>query len=521
MFLLTVCLLSLVKPVFSINQPASQAKNTTWHEANRLFQRLLDEKYCRVARPRYNQSQPVRVFAHVRLSEIVSIDIKTQLIKLQICVAFKWRDDFLNWENEMDLVRYGRHVRMDPTQLWTPDVGFIDSIQNFELLKETSIFPIRVNWRGTVTWQVGALVSTTCVMDTTFFPYDTQLCRLSLGTWQMNNSLLHLRHTNFGKYFEKKYRYLTAKHVEQHTEWELMCATQTATNVRHRLVEGNSTELHFNFVFKRRPKYYEYTVLYPMSLIAFMAIFAFTLPNGSGEKVTFSVTILLSLVFNLSSIGDFFPSNGDYFPIVGSVFLLWIFLVAISIIQSTFILWIYSAPENPAPVPDILRNFFMHKAMKLSSLSSEKRVVKRIERLHRSSQVMSDRLMRHSSNLRHDHVIKATATTSDSKPLRMNHNNDERTWQINKSADIGLVLANQMEASMCDLVAFIRTGDVRGAIRLEWQIVGNIVDRIVFAIYTVTVIGIAYYLIYSSISHAYYANPETDERCRQDDAIYQ
>ena len=87
----------------------------------------------------------------------------------------------------------------------------------------------------------------------------------------------------------------------------------------------------------------------------------------------------------------------------------------------------------------------------------------------------------------------------------MNHNNDERTWQINKSADIGLVLANQMEASMCDLVAFIRTGDVRGAIRLEWQIVGNIVDRIVFAIYTVTVIGIAYYLVsYQLISAASY-----------------
>ena len=61
--------------------------------------------------------------------------------------------------------------------------------------------------------------------------------------------------------------------------------------------------------------------------------------------------------------------------------------------------------------------------------------------------------------------------------------------------DVALNLTHQMEASMCELVAFIRESDVRQATRLEWEIVANVVDRIIFAIYMITVVFIAYYLV--------------------------
>ena len=51
-----------------------------WTKANKLLRHLLEERYCRIAKPKINQSEPMHVYAHIQLHELVSLDIKTQLV---------------------------------------------------------------------------------------------------------------------------------------------------------------------------------------------------------------------------------------------------------------------------------------------------------------------------------------------------------------------------------------------------------------------------------------------------------
>ena len=62
-------------------------------------------------------------------------------IKMQVYVAMRWRDEFLRWD--AGELKMGRVIRVKPTDIWIPEVGFLNAKENFEILKEVTIFPIR------------------------------------------------------------------------------------------------------------------------------------------------------------------------------------------------------------------------------------------------------------------------------------------------------------------------------------------------------------------------------------------
>ncbi len=61
-------------------------------------------------------------------------------VVLLICLWQAWIDDNLTWDPDYYL---GRFVRLNPNDIWIPDILFINSIQDFEHLKEITILPVR------------------------------------------------------------------------------------------------------------------------------------------------------------------------------------------------------------------------------------------------------------------------------------------------------------------------------------------------------------------------------------------
>ena len=165
---------------------------------------------------------------------------------------------------------------------------------------------------------------------------------------------------------------MITSHLHSHTEWEIVCYNKSKQEALH---SDNSTiiDLHFNYLFRRRSKYYEFTVIYPMTCITVVGSFAFILPNSSGEKITFSGTVFLSLICNLETISDFIPNTSQYFPLIGEIFLLWIFLVGLATIQSSVILLIHSSPTNALePIPGVRSFFSFHKIKKIAGEDSKR-----------------------------------------------------------------------------------------------------------------------------------------------------
>ena len=71
------------------------------------------------------------------------------------------------------------------------------------------------------------------------------------------------------------------------------------------------------FKFKRKPDFYALNMILPVLLLAVMAVFVFMLPAESGEKIGFSLTVLLAFVVLMTILGDKMPSTADHTSLLG------------------------------------------------------------------------------------------------------------------------------------------------------------------------------------------------------------
>lgn len=71
-----------------------------------------------------------------------------------------------------------------PREVWTLDFNFWSAVPRGatvdRVLDRTSV---RVNYEGKVQWWPLATFTSTCPMDLTNYPSDTQTCKLFFGTW--------------------------------------------------------------------------------------------------------------------------------------------------------------------------------------------------------------------------------------------------------------------------------------------------------------------------------------------------
>ena len=68
---------------------------------------------------------------------------------------------------------------------------------------------------------------------------------------------------------------------------------------------------------ERKPLYYVFNLLMPCFSLTFCGILVFLLPPDCGEKVSMSVTMLLSSVVFLMAVADNMPVQSDAIPLMG------------------------------------------------------------------------------------------------------------------------------------------------------------------------------------------------------------
>lgn len=75
-------------------------------------------------------------------------------------------------------------------------------------------------------------------------------------------------------------------------------------------------EVSFAVVLDRRPTYYLFNIIFPTILIAFVAILSFCLPPASGEKVSLSVTSLLTQTVFMLMLSQEMPTTSETIPLL-------------------------------------------------------------------------------------------------------------------------------------------------------------------------------------------------------------
>ena len=244
------------------------------------------------------QNGPMNLTLEMVLSSVNNIDHLDGIISYNLWLRYYWNDYRLRWNQSTYNVSQIT-FNSDPlyeTSVWTPDIIlYNDANIDSNNLKYTRVM---VESNGNVFWSRPGSINSICDFDLEYYPYDRQTCLLKFGSWTYSENDLVLN--------QRKYD-IDLTYYKENEEWELLDTTSQTNLMKYSCCSESFYDITFTINFKRIPEYYETHILFPAFAISFLNIISIFIPWDSGERISFAITVMLSIIVFLLLVSDDLP----------------------------------------------------------------------------------------------------------------------------------------------------------------------------------------------------------------------
>ncbi|XP_053139298.1 acetylcholine receptor subunit alpha [Hemicordylus capensis] len=329
------------------------------HET-RLVENLF-KNYNKIVRPVSNHKHAVNVTVGLQLIQLINVDEVNQIVTTNVRLKQQWKDVNLEWNPE----DYGgiKQIRIPSEDIWRPDLVLYNNADgDFAIVQFTKIL---LKHTGEIIWTPPAIFKSYCEIIVTHFPFDEQNCSMKLGTWTYDGTMVSIFPeserpdlSNFmesGEWVMKSYR--GWKHWVTYS-----CCPDTPY-----------LDITYHFLMQRLPLYFIVNVITPCLLFSFLTGLVFYLPTDSGEKMTLSISVLLSLTVFLLVIVELIPSTSSAVPLIGKYMLFTMVFVIASIIITVIVINTHHRSPSTHTMPQWVRQIFINTIPNIMLFSTMKR----------------------------------------------------------------------------------------------------------------------------------------------------
>ncbi|XP_062380462.1 neuronal acetylcholine receptor subunit non-alpha-2-like isoform X1 [Sardina pilchardus] len=347
----TVAVLLAISSATIATIPAAPGEFVSLAEMEDLLLRNLFQGYQRWVRPTQHSNDTITVRFGLKISQLVDVDEKNQLMTTNVWLWQEWIDYKLRWNPE----DYGgiTSIRVPSESIWLPDIVLYENADGrFEGSLMTKAI---VKYNGTITWTPPASYKSACTMDVTFFPFDRQNCTMKFGSWTYDGSMVDLVLTD---------EQVDRKDFFDNGEWEILSATGARGNRRDELL--SYPFITYSFILKRLPLFYTLFLIIPCLGLSFLTVLVFYLPSDEGEKLSLSTSVLVSLTVFLLVIEEIIPSSSKVIPLIGEYLLFIMIFVTLSIIVTVFVINVHHrSSATYHPMSPWVRGLFLQRLPRL------------------------------------------------------------------------------------------------------------------------------------------------------------
>ena len=330
------------------------------------------EDYSSDTRPSPD-TKPIHLEFGIALRAFNAIDQVEGTLSTNVWLRHYWNDIHLRWAPEDYNNITTIAVNTDPEayhNVWIPDMYLYNTAE--KPMDHLDYSRANLYSNGDIIWSRPGLIQSTCTFDLEYFPYDRQTCYLKFGSWvyhkdQMNISIREQPSIDISNY-------------QQSDGWKVLSYNSNYNEMKYSCCPEIYPDITFTFNLERKSGYYDLNIILPTYATASLMIISLLVPWDSGERISFAITVMLSLIVFLLILSESLPKT-DSHPLlskmlVGLTFfslLVVFFTVIISALYSyktnketPFFQFIRFAKENPvskriSQVSRRIRNSFTNK----------------------------------------------------------------------------------------------------------------------------------------------------------------
>ncbi|XP_028162630.1 acetylcholine receptor subunit alpha-like [Ostrinia nubilalis] len=324
-------------------------------DAKRLYDDLLSN-YNKLVRPVLNVSDALTVRIKLKLSQLIDVNLKNQIMTTNLWVEQSWYDYKLSWEPR----EYGGvemlHVPSD--HIWRPDIVLYNNADgNFEVTLATKA---TLNYTGRVEWRPPAIYKSSCEIDVEYFPFDQQTCVMKFGSWTYDGFQVDLRHIDETRGTNVVELGVDLSEFYTSVEWDILEVPAVRNEKFYTCCDEPYLDITFNITMRRKTLFYTVNLIIPCMGISFLTVLVFYLPSDSGEKVSLSISILLSLTVFFLLLAEIIPPTSLVVPLLGKFVLFTMILDTFSICVTVVVLNVhFRSPQTHTMAPWV-RRVFIH-----------------------------------------------------------------------------------------------------------------------------------------------------------------
>uniref|UniRef100_A0A8C5XGG9 Acetylcholine receptor subunit alpha n=1 Tax=Microcebus murinus TaxID=30608 RepID=A0A8C5XGG9_MICMU len=192
-----------------------------------------------------------------------------------------------------------------------------------------------------------------------------QNCSMKLGTWTYDGSVVAINpesdKPDLSNFMESGEWVIKESRGWKHWVFYSCCPTTPYLDIT------------YHFVMQRLPLYFIVNVIIPCLLFSFLTGLVFYLPTDSGEKMTLSISVLLSLTVFLLVIVELIPSTSSAVPLIGKYMLFTMVFVIASIIITVIVINTHHRSPSTHVMPEWVRKVFIDTIPNIMFFSTMKR----------------------------------------------------------------------------------------------------------------------------------------------------
>ena len=263
-----------------------------------------------------------RVVINVELRNLIDFDFSRGTLKLYGIFSWQWKDETLKWD--MHEFYSIQRIQLPKNRIWFPSVYITNTAEGTNTISVAE--SVTVNSEGEVTYQTPQIIDVLCSPDVYKYPYDVHICAIQLAPvleyHQVELTIID-KNRLFANFWEN-------------TEWNVSAVNITTKDF---------TYVNIYIKITRHPFFLMINLVAPVLILAVMNMFVFALPHESGERISFSLTMLLSFVVFISFTFEALPESSSsvcVFNIFLSIELVQSTLIALSVIMVS---WLYHKTE--------------------------------------------------------------------------------------------------------------------------------------------------------------------------------
>ncbi|XP_040565885.1 acetylcholine receptor subunit beta-like 2 [Lepeophtheirus salmonis] len=479
-------LIIIYKVLFVIVVFTEHARGGNPH-AKRLYDDLLSN-YNRLIRPVSNNTEKLTVRLGLKLSQLIDVDLKNQVMTTNVWVEQKWLDYKLNWKPE----EYGGvEMLYVPSQhIWLPDIVLFNNADGkYEV---TLMTKARLKYTGEVVWKPPAIYKSSCKINVEWFPFDEQSCDMKFGSWTYDGFQVDLKHVDQEKGSNVVKVGIDLKEFYYSVEWDILEVPATRNEEYYTNDRGEEddyqgkllTDITFMMTLRRKTLFYTVNLIIPCVGISFLTVLVFYLPSDSGEKVTLCISILLSLTVFFLLLAEIIPPTSLAVPLLGKYLLFTMILVTLSICVTVGVLNIHFRSPATHRMSPWMRKIFIH-IMPRMLLMTRPHYIPRYSAEPPLKSRSNDDLM-YNQDQDSKKLNGHCGPTTNEDQCKKNGKDEQDSTKPNKKKSISNVACALRGVEF--IAQHIKNADKDNEVIEDWKFIAMVMDRLFLWLFTIACI---------------------------------